>query len=121
MKRYSLQEPHGWNKGIVRKAWGECSPTIDASMSKQHVLIIERRLKSDGFGKDRFVMEKQVKRIGNLNNKSGGSFAGQVYDKCGLAPTLTDMQGGGRQPHIISKKSIRGVESSVKYNNRNYT
>lgn len=41
------------------------------------------------------------KRLGNLNGATGGSYAGQVYDKQYDCPTLTDMQGGGRQPHII--------------------
>lgn len=49
-------------------------------------------------------------RIGNVYNPehTGGSFAGNVYDKKGLCPALSAMQGGGRQPHIIV-----GVDKSV--------
>ena len=45
-------------------------------------------------------------RIGNIYGASGGSHAGQVYDSDHLAPTLTDMQGGGRQPHVVETQRI---------------
>lgn len=45
-------------------------------------------------------------RLANLNGATGGSYAGQVYDKDYLCPTLTDMQGGGRQPHIVEVKKL---------------
>lgn len=38
---YSFQEAHGWNKGIVKKSNLECCPTIDRSVDKQHILLIE--------------------------------------------------------------------------------
>lgn len=43
-------------------------------------------------------------KIGNVYNPkhTGGSFAGNVYDKKGLSPALSTMQGGGRQPHIVT-------------------
>lgn len=45
-------------------------------------------------------------KIGNVYNPkhTGGSFAGNVYDKKGLCPALSTMQGGGRQPHIITNE-----------------
>lgn len=48
-------------------------------------------------------MNEEIKeiRLGNLNGFTGGSFAGQVYDLEGLSPSITTMQGGGREPHII--------------------
>lgn len=48
-------------------------------------------------------------RLGNLNGATGGSYAGQVYDQDYLCPTLTDMQGGGRQPHIVEVKKLNDV------------
>lgn len=43
-------------------------------------------------------------KIGNVYNPkhTGGSFAGNVYDKRGLCPALSTMQGGGRQPHVVT-------------------
>jgi len=55
------------------------------------------------------MSEKEI-RIGNLYGFNGGGFAGQVYDVSGIAPTLTSMQGGGRQPHIML---IENVDRSV--------
>ena len=40
-------------------------------------------------------------RLGNLFGGTGGNWAGMVYDKDGIAPTILTMSGGGRQPHII--------------------
>ena len=61
-------------------------------------------------------MEKQVKILGNVyGDNFGCSFAGNVYDKGYLAPTLMNMQGGGRQPMIIEHSKNRvggGTETS---------
>jgi DNA (cytosine-5)-methyltransferase 1 len=45
----------------------------------------------------------QTQFLGSLYGH-GPSFAGAVWDPDGLAPTLTTMQGGGREPHIMEKK-----------------
>ena len=38
----------------------------------------------------------EVVRLGNIyNEKAGAGFAGNVWDKNGICPTLTTMQGGG--------------------------
>lgn len=43
------------------------------------------------------------KFIGNVNRPDFGTgYAGGVWDKENISPTLTTMQGGGRQPHIIT-------------------
>ena len=51
----------------------------------------------------------QVKQIGNCmeNGNRKNPNQGRVYDKNGLCHTLTDMQGGGRQPMIVEAKAIR--------------
>lgn len=52
--------------------------------------------------KDNMVLEKPD-CIGNLYNKSYGTgYAGCVWNIEGISPALTTMQGGGRQPHIIT-------------------
>lgn len=45
-------------------------------------------------------------KIGNVYNPkyTGGNYAGNVYDKRGISPALLQMQGGGRQPHIITNE-----------------
>lgn len=40
-------------------------------------------------------------RIGSIYGHKGGSFAGLVFDKEGLAPSLNTMGGGNRQPMVI--------------------
>lgn len=58
-----------------------------------------------GFGNQGMngVLEcRNVVRLGNIYNKNlGTSYAGNVWDKNGLSPTLTTMQGGGRQPMVV--------------------
>lgn len=44
-----------------------------------------------------------IKRLGNIYGEDKGTgFAGNVWDKEHLSPTLTTMQGGNREPMIIS-------------------
>lgn len=40
-------------------------------------------------------------KIGNIFGFTGGNYAGNVYDKDHLSPTLNTMQGGYKQPMII--------------------
>lgn len=43
------------------------------------------------------------KFVGNVNRPDFGTgYAGGVWDTNNISPTLTTMQGGGRQPHIIT-------------------
>lgn len=49
------------------------------------------------------------KFIGNVNREDFGTgYAGGVWDANNISPTLTTMQGGGRQPHIMC-----GIDKSV--------
>lgn len=51
------------------------------------------------------------KFVGNVNRPDFGTgYAGGVWDANNISPTLTTMQGGGRQPHIM-----QGIDKS--YNN----
>lgn len=57
----------------------------------------------------------EVKRLGNIFGYTGGNFAGNVYDKLSLSPTLNTIQGGNRQPMIIdnpNQKLVGGDESN---------
>lgn len=50
------------------------------------------------------------KFIGNINRPDFGTgYAGGVWDTNNISPTLTTMQGGGRQPHIIEKANIKCI------------
>ena len=44
-------------------------------------------------------------KIGNIFGFTGGNYAGNVYDKDHLSPTLNTMQGGCKQPMIIENIS----------------
>ena len=56
------------------------------------------------------VMETE-KKIGNIFGFTGGNYAGNVYDKDHLSPTLNTMQGGCKQPMIVEANSIRMVRT----------
>ena len=43
------------------------------------------------------------KKLGNLYGYTGGNFAGNVYEKEGLCPSILTMQGGGKQPMITEE------------------
>lgn len=65
----------------------------------------------DSCGDKRVVEIDQPKFIGNVNREDFGTgYAGGVWDDSHISPTLTTMQGGGRQPHVIT-----GIDKS--YNN----
>lgn len=51
------------------------------------------------------------RKIGNIFGFSGGNYAGNVYDKFHLSPTLNTMQGGCKQPMIVEANSIRMVRT----------
>lgn len=47
----------------------------------------------------------ELKRVGNLfGDDHGVGFAGNVWDKNGLSPTLTTMAGGYREPMIVAMR-----------------
>lgn len=51
----------------------------------------------------------EVKQLGNImpTKKRDNPNQGRVYDTDGLAPALTNMSGGGREPMIAKKGRIR--------------
>lgn len=52
--------------------------------------------------------ENSPKFVGNINRPDFGTgYAGGVWDTNNISPTLTTMQGGGRQPHIL-----QGIDKS---------
>lgn len=95
-----------YSKGICK--------TLKAANDRISVIEIinlsERIDMKNDFGKIAKQASKQASnaecRLGNLNGATGGSYAGQVYDQDYLCPTLTDMQGGGRQPHIVEVEKL---------------
>lgn len=72
--------------------------------------ICKHRLERSG------VME--IKLLGNIYGKHCGTgFAGNVWDKNALAPTLMTMQGGNRQPCILeTKKADRNLDDKWVFN-----
>lgn len=51
-----------------------------------------------------------VKKLGNIYGATGGSYAGNVYDKNYCSPTINTGGGGNRQPMIIEN-----AESKTEY------
>lgn len=49
-------------------------------------------------------MEVNEKRLGNIYSFDGGNYAGNVYDKECLSPTLRTMQGGNSQPMVVAMR-----------------
>lgn len=78
-------------------------PTMICSVKK---IMLQERI--DAVDKQNKIISTAMQeiRFGCLSNGTGGNFAGQVFDSNGLSPTLTDMQGGGRQPHIVEVKKL---------------
>ena len=53
------------------------------------------------------------KRLGNIYGEDRGTgFAGNVWDTNAVSPTLTTMQGGGRQPMIIENVIVGGMQEN---------
>lgn len=49
--------------------------------------------------------DMEVKHLGNVYGEQFGTgYAGNVWDKNGISPTLMNMQGGGRQPMIVTMR-----------------
>lgn len=48
------------------------------------------------------MAEIQEKRLGNIYSFDGGNYAGNVYDKEYISPTLKTMQGGNCQPMVVA-------------------
>ena len=46
-------------------------------------------------------MSDNIKRLGNIYGRTGGSFSGNVYGINGIAPTLNCMGGGNRMPMTL--------------------
>lgn len=56
----------------------------------------------NGNGYEGVVESNNPQFLGNVNNpKFGTGYAGGVWDSGNISHTLTTMQGGGRQPHIV--------------------
>lgn len=50
------------------------------------------------------MAEIQEKRLGNIYSFDGGNYAGNVYDKECISPTLKTMQGGNSQPMVVAMR-----------------
>lgn len=53
-------------------------------------------------------------KIGNIYGFNGGNYAGNVYEKNKLSPTILNMQGGNRQPMIIDKTESVKIKQATK-------
>lgn len=44
------------------------------------------------------------RKLGNIYGFGGGNYAGNVYDKAGISPTIRTCQGGNQQPIIVAMR-----------------
>ncbi len=84
--------------------------TIPANpMSDRGQMVIEPNKNTTGGGGNELLESNECKRLGNIYGEEfGTSYAGNVWDKECISPTLMTMQGGGRQPHILEENSGGG-------------
>lgn len=61
--------------------------------------------------------EIKVKQLGNCMATDTGAWdnptVGRVYDDDGLCPSLTRMDGGGRQPMVVDKKIVHVRQATI--------
>lgn len=79
----------------------DISATVRASYYKNGSRNICENIEN-GNGYEGVVESNNPKFLGNVNNPEFGTgYAGGVWDSENISPTLTTMQDGGRQPHIV--------------------
>lgn len=88
-------------------AGNEPKVCVDLSISNPSVNTISNCITA----KDRGISnQKQCgngvieKRLGNIYGFDGGNYAGNVYDKKNLRPTIRTFQGGNQQPMIVAMR-----------------
>lgn len=91
-------------------AGNEPKAFVDLSIKKTGVKTISNCITakdygiSDMKGKGNGVVEVEEKRLGNIYGFDGGNYAGNVYDKEGICPTIRTFQGGNQQPMIVAMR-----------------
>lgn len=65
---------------------------------------ISRCVKAEKHDLGVIMAEIQEKRLGNIYSFDGGNYAGNVYDKEYISPTLKTMQGGNCQPMVVAMR-----------------
>lgn len=87
----------------------QVAQTIETSCNQATIIQV-----STAFIKPKF--------IGNIYGKDFGTgYAGGVWDKNHVCPTLTTMQGGGRQPHIIERTPLKFLNRNGKNTDGDYS
>ncbi len=57
----------------------------------------------------------RIEQVGQLKSERSNSNAYRVYSAVGIAPTLSTMEGGGREPHIIEEAPIKRIGHAGKF------
>lgn len=65
---------------------------------------ISRCVKAEKHDLGVIMVEIQEKRLGNIYSFDGGNYAGNVYDKECISPTLKTMQGENSQPMVVAMR-----------------
>lgn len=88
------------------RVYDNIHPCVTGRLHKEPTIIVQIERVDRVNESNTIAKSREEQRLGCLSGGTGGNFAGQVFEKNGLAPTLTDMQGGGRQPHIVEVKKM---------------
>lgn len=106
LRRRSGREvfPIGENDGIPDTE--SITKTGQSQAKYSTALRASGNMKADGT----YIAE--VKQIGNCmaNGKRENPNQGRVYDTTGIAPCLSKMEGGGRQPHIVEPVATLSID-----------
>lgn len=73
---------------------------------------VARTVKAEKY--DLGVVEVEERRVGNIYGFDGGNYAGNVYDKEALSPTIRTYQGGNQQPMIVDDTPCKSDKISQK-------
>lgn len=87
------------SKEILGSIYTEVSPDF-----QRGILPIARCVKAGKY--DLGVVVMQERKLGNIYGFDGGNYAGNVYDKEMLSPTIRTYQGGNQQPMIVQTKPL---------------
>lgn len=96
-KDHGISNQHSVGNGVVEILGSIYCEVSDNFM--HGIYPISRTVKAEKH--DLGVVEVEERRLGNIYGFDGGNYAGNVYDKEMLSPTIRTYQGGNQQPMIV--------------------
>lgn len=88
-------------RGKVHGENSICRTILGCGHAGNEPKVLSACQKSVGNG---VIERKKEIKLGNIYGYEGGNYAGNIYDKENLAPTISTMGGGNRQPMIVAMR-----------------